>query len=150
MSAGEAVAFLQFVERSANDVCKVDRFFRFTKGINIFPAQLLKTLATIDKVFAIAAAVFQTQLQVTNKKYKSCVRWHLRDPVAILERLISSAFNEHKFQISSEFSSLYMQNVIYVTFGCDRGGESTTMLVRVLNRVGGNSAAYSLPVRGWC
>jgi tRNA(Ile)-lysidine synthase TilS/MesJ len=36
---------------------------------------------------------------------------------------------------------------MYIVFGCNRGGESTTMLVRVLNREGGNSAACSQPIR---
>ena len=145
-SAEEAVAFLSFVRLSAKDVCKVDRFFRSILGINLFPNQLLKILAIVEKKFTIAAAVFQMELKVSKKTHKSYVWWHLRDPLAILERLISSAFNENKFQKSSEFSSIKIQNVIYIAFGCDRGGKSTTMLVRVLNREGGNSAAYSQPI----
>ena len=131
---------------SAKDVCKVDRFFRSIKGINLFPAQLLKILATVEKAFTTTAAVFQMKLQVAKKKHKPCVWWHSRGPIAILERLIPIAFNENKFQISSEFPSINIQNVVYIAFGCDRNVESTTMLVQVLNREGGNGVAYSQPI----
>ena len=61
-SAEEAVVFLRFIRLSAKDVCKVDRFFRSIKGINLFPAQILKTFATVEKSFTIAAAVFKVKL----------------------------------------------------------------------------------------
>ena len=61
-SAEEAVVFLRFIRLSAKDVCKVDRFFRSIKGINLFPAQILKTFATVEKSFTITGAVFQVKL----------------------------------------------------------------------------------------
>ena len=61
-SAEEAVVFLRFIRLSAKDVCKVDRLFLSIKGINLFPAQILKTLATVEKSFTITGAVFQVKL----------------------------------------------------------------------------------------
>ena len=142
----EALAFQQFAGLSGNGTGRVDKFLRFAKDINIFPPQLLKTLASAEKAFMIQPAVFQMELQVGKEKTQSCVWWHLKDPIAIMERLISSAINDNKFQESSKFSSSNVQEVIYIAYGCDRGGESTTMLVRVLNQEDGNSAAYSQPI----
>jgi hypothetical protein len=58
LSSEEFVAFLQFVKLSGNAMSRADKFLRVAKNINLFPLQLLKTLASAEKAFMIEPDVF--------------------------------------------------------------------------------------------
>lgn len=68
----------------------------------------------------------------------------MKDICAVLERQISTTYGENMFEESIDFSRVSKK--IFVAFGCDRGGNSTTMLLRVLNRKLGNAARFSQPI----
>ena len=138
-SAKEAVAFLRFVRLSAqDDVCKVNKFFRSIKGINLFPAQLFKTLvATIEKAFTI----IQPQYFMAISRVFGGT-WETQSPSWSGSYPSRSTITSFRYLPSSPPLHQYPEHDLHCFWLRYRGGESTTMLFRLWNREGGNSAAY--------
>ena len=62
----------------------------------------------------------------------------------LIEKLVASCESQGKFEDSIEFSRLI--NKIYFSIGSDRGEGDVINLIRLINRIAGNCARYSIPM----
>ena len=72
-----------------------------------------------------------------NRRSKLCVFWRINDAITLLEKQIEGMMVRGDFEKSEDFSSL--KETMVVVIGGDKGGSDTSMLMRVANRVGGNT-----------
>ena len=75
---------------------------------------------------------------------KSCLHSWAENPPLVLESLVANAFVTENFQESNEFCS--KEGKLIVVFGCDKGGDATSLLVRIANREDGNAPRFCMPL----
>jgi hypothetical protein len=142
-SMPEVLALRHMLKCSANTLVKIDQFERMAKGNTRFPTQLRKKLTQAEKEGTFESEKMMIELQLNAKgETKSCLFWHIKDTLGMLQQLCQSLFLSGDFQQSSEFSCL--NEKIVVVFGCDKDTEQTSMLMRTANRTKGNAKEHCM------
>jgi hypothetical protein len=130
---------------SMNKLLLLDQFFRYELQLRIFPANLRERMTKDENHFAQRIVSLILPLQVNkNGKKQQCNFWYVEDLCCLLERMVVSAKLSGKFENSEDFS--FIENKLVIVFGCDKGDENTTMLIRVANRGGGNNGDICQPI----
>lgn len=142
----EAIVMRDHVGTTTNGLIRIDQNLRGMKGLNIFPKQLKKQIANTEKQHELEVGVVGLEMIISKQtnKMKLCNFSYLKEPHVVLERLVESCKISGKFEESSLFSSLC--GCLVFPFGGDRGGTDYTLLVRLANRIDGNSGRFCQPV----
>ena len=77
-------------------------------------------------------------------KTEACMHYWIKQIPLLIEKLVAICEAQGKFETSIEFSRLI--NKIYFGIGSDRGGGDVIDLIRLINRIAGNCARYSIPM----
>ena len=99
---------------------------------SLFPTRLKHHIAKREKKTAEIGAVQCERLPLTVNKageQKSCLHSWAENPPLVLESLVANASVTENFQESNEFCSKEGKPI--VVFGCDKGGDATSLLVRM-------------------
>ena len=124
------------------DACAI---LRGTKKPHLFrTSQLRSKIGKVEKEELLNAEYFTLDAEIDGKKMKNCVFWYIPQVPLLCERLLTSAHCDGKYEESERYSNL--EDYVLYYRGVDRGGGDNIELIRLGNRIDGNSGMYCVPV----
>lgn len=154
LQVDEAYALQLHARLTTRQVGKIDQFLRMYSGIRIFPSNVQKKISEHERGGQLTITTGRMNLLVTKgtktgeketDTYGLCDFWQLDRPQEAIELVIQSTFLSGKFVESSKLSN-HGDDTLIIPCGCDKGGQTMSVLCRCANREEGNNPDFCAPL----
>ncbi|CAB9528854.1 unknown protein [Seminavis robusta] len=149
LDIAQCAALMLYLPATGRALERLQKFMKWAVpsiGPSLFPLTLRKKIAKYSMdMFDIKLGFELVSLEIGgHTRNQRCLHVWIKEPAVAIQRLTQSALVAGKFEDSILFSN--HEEELIVVQGSDRGGDVTANLVRLANRLGGNSSQHCLPL----